>query len=250
MRIARHEPGAVPGHVGALAQGVQHDDVREVAELQRRGGRTVVEPDLAVGLVEREEEVVTAREVGGALEERERRDGAGRVVRVVEPQDRRAVPRVGAHAVELGQEVGSRERESPHVSSGEPGAALRDGVAGRRHHHEIPSGRRIQRRLREGEDRLLAAERGDQVGRRIEGDAEPPIDPADDRLTELRETRRARVRGRRDDRGLQRLADERRRLVARVAHAEVDQRAPGVHGLLLAPVELLERIRLDVPDPR
>ena len=45
------------------------------------------------------------------------------------------------------------------------------------------------------------------------------------------------------------VPDERRRLVARVAHTEVDQGAAGVQRFALAPVELLERIRLHVPHP-
>ena len=41
-----------------------------IAELQARGRRPVVEPQLAVRLVERQQDVVSARQVGGVLEER------------------------------------------------------------------------------------------------------------------------------------------------------------------------------------
>ena len=170
-------------------------------------------------------------ELGGVVKERERRDGAGRVVRVVQPQDRRAVPRVGADTVEVGQEVRRREREPHHVAPGEPRAPLGDGVAGRRHHDEIASRCRIEHRLCQREDRLLAAERGDHVRGRVQRRAEPPRGPRDDRLAQLGEARGARVRRRRDDRLPQGVADERRRFVARVADAEVDQLAPGVERL-------------------
>ena len=62
--------------------------------------------------------------------------------------------------------------------------------------------------------------------RRIDRDAEAALDPACDRCAQLRQPGRARVRRDGLDRRGQRLADERRRHFARIAHAEVDQLDP------------------------
>ena len=71
-----------------------------VGDLQRRD-RRLVEPELRVRLVGAEQEAVLARARGELLVERERRDRAGRVVRVADPEERDLVPRV--ERVEVGQ---------------------------------------------------------------------------------------------------------------------------------------------------
>ena len=132
-------------------------------------------------------------ELGGPVEERERCDGTGRVVGVVQPQDRRAVPCFRSDALEIGQEAGRLQGKPQHLASGEPRAALGDGVAGCGHDDEVSSRRRVEHRLRQREDRLLAAERGDDVGGGVERHAEPPAHPRDDRLAQFREARGTRV---------------------------------------------------------
>jgi hypothetical protein len=78
--------------------------------------------------------------------------------------------------------------------------------------------------LREAEDRLLGAERRDDLGVGIERRAEAPLDPRGDRRAQRRQPVGLRVG--RDRLGLDRLgdgaADERRGLLARLARAEVD----------------------------
>src|SRR5207248_9237257 len=69
-------------------------DARAVADLQR-GVRRLVEPELGVRLVGRDQEVVLGGQRREALEELERGDRAGRIVRVVDPNDRRSLPRLG-----------------------------------------------------------------------------------------------------------------------------------------------------------
>ena len=162
-------PRAVPRHVRALAQRVEHDDVRQVAELQARGRRSVVEPQLAVRLVQRQQDVVRRARSAASLEERERRGGAGRVVRVVEPQDARPLP--GAPRRSRRGRAGSRApRAASRTASPPANRAPRSGIVypGAVTSTRSRPDRGIQDGLRQREDRLLAAERGDQVGRRIE----------------------------------------------------------------------------------
>ena len=74
-----------------------------------------------------------------ALQERERRDGAGRVVRIVQPQDRRAIPLLRRDAVEVGEEAGrlvSGRRTTSPPAKRAPRSGI--GVAGRRHERPGP----------------------------------------------------------------------------------------------------------------
>ena len=124
-------PERYPVMFERLLERVQHDDVRQIAELQARGRRSVVEPQLAVRLVQGQEDLVTARQVGGALEERERCHGAGRVVRIVEPQDGRARSQVAASiASRSGRKPRRRERQAhrlvrPRTARRVPGSCIR-----------------------------------------------------------------------------------------------------------------------------
>ncbi len=180
-----------------------------------------------------------ARERRGALVERERGGDGGRVVRRVQPQDRDAVPVDG---VEVGQPAVRRlEPQFDDLRPGEQRAARGHGVAGRRHRDP---GARAADDLGEPEDRLLRAERRDDLGRRVEVGAEAAREPAGDRGPQLRQALGLRVA--RDRLGLDRLgdgaADERRRLLARLARPEVDDpRAAGGRGRLRL-VEAHERV--------
>ena len=183
--------------------------------------------------------------VGGGPQERERRGRAGRVVRVVQPEDGGPAPRRRIDGVEVGEEaVGLGEREPRHVAAGEPGTSFGDRVARARHRHQVLATVGVEERLGEAEDRLFRTERGEDVGIGIEGDAEASVDPGRDGATELGEARGPWIGRGRLDRILHRLTDERGRLLAGVAHAEVDDGATlGDRGRLPA-IQLLERIRL------
>jgi hypothetical protein len=77
-------------------------------------------------------------------------------------------------------------------------------------------------------DSLLAAEHGDDLGLRVDGDAEPIRVEGRDGFAERGEpaVRRVLVRGRLRDRALQRLDDRRRRRQVRVADPERDDVDP------------------------
>ena len=160
-----------------------------------------------------------ARQRGGALVQRPRRDGGGRVVRVVQPQQRDAAPRVGVDRVEVGEEPGVlAQRQLQHLLAGEHGAALVDGVGRRRDRDEVAA-----EHLGHVEDGLLGAERRQHLRIRVERDAEAPRGPFRDRGAQVGQPVRRRVGGERLERRDERLADERGRLLARLADAEVDE---------------------------
>jgi len=64
-------------------------------------------------------------------------------------------------------------------------AALVDGVARVGVRHRVPRAVRVHDGEREAEDRLLAAEGGNDLGVRIEGRLEAALRPRGDRLTQL-----------------------------------------------------------------
>ena len=89
----------------------------------------------------------------------------GRVVRVVDPEDREPGPRLVVDRVQVGQEpvlLAQRQGERPCVR--EQGAALVDGVARVGVRDRVPAAVRVHDCEREAEDRLLAAERRDDLG--------------------------------------------------------------------------------------
>ena len=65
--VAGHEAGAVPRHVRALAERVEHDDVRAIGELQPRGRGPVSNHSSLYASSSASRNVVTARQVGGVL---------------------------------------------------------------------------------------------------------------------------------------------------------------------------------------
>jgi hypothetical protein len=99
LRRSRDEARAIPRHRGALGERLERDDVAPVANLKRRD-RRLVEPELAVRLVGGDGEVVSGRQLRQPLVEAERGGRAGRVVRGVDPEDRRPPPRLLVHVVE------------------------------------------------------------------------------------------------------------------------------------------------------
>src|SRR5206468_2041812 len=103
LRLRGNEPGAVARHGGSLAQRVEDRDVAALTHLER-GMRRPVEPELGVRLVTGQEEVVLRRDLCEAPEKLERRNGSGWIVRVVDPDDRRALPRLSVDGVEVRQE--------------------------------------------------------------------------------------------------------------------------------------------------
>ena len=165
-----------------------------------------------------------ARERRGALVQVERRGRGGRVVRVVQPQDRGARPDVGRDGVEVGQEaVRGAQRQLDHLPCRRtPPRARRPG--------RRAGGRRSGRRRAPGRggtrppwSRTSGSPRCPGPAARRSGGRPTPRSP-----------RAARAAPRRSgylDCGSiashQRLADERRRLLARLADPEVDHRHAG-----------------------
>ena len=159
---------------------------------------------------------------------REVRDGAGRVVRVVQPQQLRAGGVGGGHLVEAWQPaVLLAQRERKRVAAREHRRDLVHGVAGRRADREIAGVDEAQRQV---PDALLRADQRDHLGLRVERHAVAALIPARDGFTELRQALALRVAvvGRVLGRALQRFDDVRRGRQVRVADAERDDiDAPG-----------------------
>jgi hypothetical protein len=218
-RVARREPRAVPRHGGALGERVEHHDVGQIPDAQSGDRRLAREPQLGVGLVAGQHEVVAAGQPGGLLVELRRGGRGGRVVGEVQPQQRHAGP-VDRAEVRPPAAPGL-QRQLDDVGAREQRAARRDRIARRRHRHAVAPRRHD---LGQVEDRLLGPQRGEHLRRRVQLHAEAPGTPAGHRGAQLRQTLRERIG--RHGLGFQRLgrgqADEGRRLLARLADAEVD----------------------------
>ena len=154
------KPAAVAGHRRALGQRVEDHDVacgRRAAA--REPGASPPNHSSRVGLVAGQHEVVLARQRRGALVEAPAaRSRAGRVVGVVEPQERRAA-RSGVERVEVGQE-----------------AARRRAAAARR-----PRARRTARRARGPGSRASVTADAPRRRRPGRGGRSPPWSPASGR---------------------------------------------------------------------
>jgi len=107
-------------------------------------------------------------------------------------------------------------------SACEQGAPLGHRITGLGDEHRVLATGGVDDDLGEAEDRLLAPERGHDPGRRIDLDAEPPPEPARDRLAELRQPLRLRVAPRVGKSVDERLTDQRVGRLPRVALAEVE----------------------------
>jgi hypothetical protein len=242
LGIARRKAAAEAGHRGPLRQRVEDEDVGQVGKLERRRG-WLGEPELAVRLVAREDEPVLACERRESLEQGEWCNRAGRVVRRVQPDERGALPRLVRDGIQLREEPAAlEERELDHPRSGECGPTPRNRVAGLRHDDGVAPAVHVEHDLREREDRLLRAERGDHVPLGIELDAEASPDPCGDRLAELGKPGRRRVAHALADAVAERLQDQGVGRLARVAHAEVDHLEPSCPARGRRLVEADERV--------
>ena len=182
-----------------------------------------------------------ARARGELLVERERRDRAGRVVRVADPEERDLVP--GVERVEIRQPAvrSSRSGTRHDLAAGEERAALVDRIAPAPGSRRAASRRARSARTRRSPPSSRASARSRSPGRRATPKRRS-IQPAI-AVAQLGQAGRARVGRDRLDRREQRLADERRRHLARVAHAEVDQRRCRARARLGLPVvEARERV--------
>ena len=248
-RIAGRETAPVARHRAPLGERVEDDDVRPVGELQRRG-RRLVEPELGVRLVGGDHEAVLTRERGQALVEAERRGGGGGVVRIVDPEDGEPGPGLVVDRIEVGQEallLPQRQGQRPGVR--EQGAALVDRVAGVGVGDRVARPVRVDDGEREREDRLLAAERRDDLRVGVEPRPKTALRPGRDRLAQLRQPDRGRVAhpvAQPVDEG---LADLRVGRLARIAGAEVDHVDPARLDPAGSLVEAHERVgRLPLED--
>ncbi len=138
----------------SLAPGVARND----------GALVAVEGDLGVGVVVHDEDLVGAGELDHALEEPLGHDRAGRVVGVVEVHQLGLARDVLVDRAEVGDEAElGLERHQHGLGACEPRAAGVDGVAG-------VGGERVVAGVEEGEveveDRLLGADRGDDLASR------------------------------------------------------------------------------------
>ena len=192
----------------------------QVAELERRRRRLVAEVDLGVGLVGGEHEAVLARERRGLLVQRERRRRAGRVVRVVEPQQRR--PRSRSARVRRRGRAGSRR---PRAAAARAPPCRRTARRARRPGRPAPAPRRSARRAPGPGGRSppwspssAAPARPGPARRRSAAPAQPAIASRSSASPSRRRVGRERL-----ERRHERLADERRRLLARLADPEVDE---------------------------
>ena len=169
-------------------------------------------------------------------------DGAGRVVRVVEPEHLRAVRDVGRDGVEVGQEAALLgQRQLVRLAAGEHRADLVDRVRGVRHERDVA---RIDEAERDVADALLRADERQHFLRRIEVNAEAAFVPARDGLAELGQALGLGIAVvRRLARGLaQRVDDVRRRRQVGVADAEGDD----VDALCLLRRDLLADLREEI----
>ena len=164
----------------------------------------------------------------------------GRVVRVADPERGQLVPRV--ERFEVGQPARLlAQRHRQHARACEQRAALVHRVRRLGHGDDAAL---ADRDLREREDRLLRAERRHDLAR-ADRDAVAALDPRRDRLAQLGQPGRTRVRRQLADPGHQRVADERGRHLARVADTEVDHVDPTPPRVGAPLVEPCERVLLE-----
>ena len=215
---------------------MERDDARAIRHLQRRR-RRLVEPELRVRLVGRDDEVVPLGRLRELLVELERSDGAGRVVRIVDPHERDVV-------VELAEirekAVLAPQRQRPHRRAREDRAALVDRIRRLAERDDLPAD---VEHLGEGEDRLLRAVRRHDLRVRVDGDAEAPLEPARGGGAQLRQALRERIRRALGQRVDERLPDHRIGRLVRIALPEVDHVDAGREQTPLLLLEPHERIR-------
>ena len=212
-------------------------------------GGGALEVDLGVGEVGQDEDLVAPGERHDLLVEIQV-DHLGRGVGgKVQHQRGRRRHRMPDRARELGQQVAARHHR--HVAdrgAGDDEAVGMDRVAriGRQDHVA-----RRGDRLGEVGEALLGAERDHDLGLGVELDPEAARIVARLRPAQPRNAARHRIAmGARIARRLDQLLDDRRRRrLVGIAHAEVDDVAPGRPGLRLHRVDLAEHVRRQAADP-
>ena len=187
---------------------------------------------------EPDHEVLALRRLRELVVELARRDRAGRVVRVVDPDERDVVVELR----EIRQEaVLAAQRQRLHPSSGEERAALVHRVRRLAERHHAPAG---SEHLGEREDRLLRAVGRHDLRVGVDRDAEAPLEPAGRRLAQLGQALREGIRRPFRQRLDERLPDQRVGRLVRIALAEVDHVHAGRQKpppLLLEPRERVHR---------
>ena len=183
-------------------------------------GRRLVEPQLRVRLVRADDEVVALGRLGELVVELARRHRSGRVVRVVDPDERDVVVELR----EIRQEaVLAPQRKRLHSCPGEERAALVYGVGRLAERDDAACG---LEHLREREDRLLRAVRRHDLRIGIDRDAEAPLDPPGGGVAKLGQSLRERIRRALRQRLDERVADHRIGRLVRIALAEIDHLDP------------------------
>ena len=241
------EADAPAGHRERLGQAVQLDAaVERAGDLEQRRRAVAVEGDVRVGEVVHEQHVVLEREVDEALQILAGRGRRGRVVRERQDRDARARQRA---LVRVEDGVGERRGELrlDGRRTGEHGREEMDRVAGRRDDRRVA---RLDQHPHQVRERLLGADRRDDLGVGVERDVEAPLVELGERRAELRQAAADGVAVvHRAQRGLAQLLDgDRGRRDVGVAEAEVDHVASRVPQLALQLVDLREdvgRQRLD-----
>ena len=144
-------------------------DLFGARDLEERDRPVAVECNLRVRGVMAQDDVVAPAEFDGTFEKLSVRCGGGRVVRIVEPHQPRPVRNVGGNRFEVGKPViFRRERHHVWVGAGHDRAGHVDGVTRVGCEHDVA-------RIDQGEwrvaDPVFRAERGQDLGRRVELDA-------------------------------------------------------------------------------
>ena len=247
------EPAAVPGHRRALRQRVERQHVRRGPRPGARCGRASSNQSSLYASSEASSTSCARRALGRLAQERQRRDGAGGVVRVVQPQDRGALPRGvvdrrrGRAGTPALSRSGRRSTSPPANRAPRSGIVYPGAVTTTRSlpppgparpapgRTRAPSEPSVGRICRVGIHRRPRT--GAAPSRRSPRAAPAVPPPAGTRRSARRPSRSAsRMNGAVTSRGS--------------PDAEVDQLTPGGEGLGLAAVELLERVRLHRADPR
>jgi hypothetical protein len=202
--------------------------------------------ELGVGVVVHQQQVQLAAALHDALQIVARRDGRGRIVRIVEIEQLRAPQDVGRHVVEIDEEalLGAQRVRIRRRVAQEGAAEVRE-VAGLGDDRDVAL---LEVRHREVHDALLRADQRDDLGDRIEREPEAPLHPAADRLTErhVAQAEAVAVQRRRPSAAIERLD---RRLGGRqvgVTRAEIDDVDAALEQRALLERHVGERVRREV----
>jgi len=257
--VARDVAGAQPRRVRPLGQAAEHDEPREPVAAERvRGGEArqrrprLVEVDLGVALVGCDGEAVAV----GQREERapvvEVEHAAGRIVRRADVQELRARPHVGGHRAPVVREA-SRGVGIHAVDprAGQQRRTLVDLIERIGHHDGGAHPAAVDHGLAEREQCLAAAEHRQHLRCGVERrQPVPPREPAGDRLAQCgRADRRGIIRERGFGRA-QRVDDQARGRMPRLADRQADRTLHGIRRHLREQrAQLLERVRLQQGEP-